>query len=276
MQLPDSPQAYFTAAYRDELQTPEMKDYAIRLQLVRVLQRINPGDVLSLNGTAIRESFSWVKKHAPARSTILDIGCGAGNYLYALRGAGFHGVGIDPSADVVSKLKAESLEAYYGTIDNIPSECPIPFAITCNFVLHHLLDPVAEITSLKAKFPKAYLLIVESNVSYVEKYVKKRQANLLPPRALTFWGDKSMRLLFSKAGYDAEIALFPRQAQEFGVPNIFRPISSYLALERWLPADRLWVFWLKSKRRLFWTATAAERLTKRPPATLLAIGHPTV
>ncbi len=266
MQLPDFAGAYFSDAYRGEVKTPEMIDIGMRL---RFMQGRHASDrSFLLIRAAHPASLDWIKENAPAGSTILDVGCGPGAFLHQLRKYGFHAVGVEPSADIVKILKEEGFEAYNGTIEKIPLECPTPFAITLHYMIHHLVDPVAAVELLRIRFPKAYLLIGE-NLGFRTKSAPAS----LPPRALTWWSAESLRFLLSKTGYEVEniLPLMPKPEE-----YVSSTLSSlYMRFfERWLPASRIWPLWIRLKKYLFLPKATAERLAKRPPGSFLAIGHP--
>jgi len=268
-QLPDTAAAFFAAAYRGEVSTPGMRDIGIRLPIFQNYQRPDTRNFLYRG--AHLTALDWLKANAPTGSTILDIGCGPGAFLHLLRQAGFIGTGVEPSDEAVTMLKLQGFDAHKGTIENIPTVCPAdPFAITCHFLLHHLIDPAGTIASLKTRYPRSFLLVTEGNAAYIKKFT----ADFLPPRALTLWQAPSLKLLLNKAGYEVAIIPSARRPQEYGLLPAPTAARLFQALEQWLPASRIWSVWHRFKKYLFLPVATAERLAGRPPATLLAIGHP--
>ncbi len=267
MQLPDSAESFFTDAYNGRIQTPEMRDIGLRLEFMKS-RKSSDRSFLLIRG-AHKESLKWIKANAYPGSTILDIGCGPGAFLHALRRAGFHSVGIEPSLDVVEILKAEGLEAHRGTIETIPPECPTrPFAITCHYMIHHLTDPVGAVASLRARFPTAYLLLGENY-----GFRTKKPGISVPPRALTWWRAKSLQLLLTKAGYEAQIIeLMPMPEEIYTSARVNELYQRFL--KRFLPIGMIWPIWARARKFIFLPAATAERLVKRPPASLLGIGRP--
>ncbi len=266
MQLPDSAEAFFTAAYGGKLKDPGMLDLVVRQRWMQQRKRFKADDFLR---GAHKDALKWIKANVPAGSTILDIGCGPGAFLYALRSEGFHGVGVEPSIDTVKILQTEGFDAYCGTMENIPSECPTPFAVTSFFVLHHLIDPLRAVAAVKARYPKAYFLLA----AYKADYSKHLPPSSLPPRALTSWTKESLQLLFFKAGYkQVHVVQCTWRPQEYTVPIA---ATIYKHVGRWLPAGVIWPLWHKFKRYFFWPVATAERIAKHPRVTLLAIGRPT-
>lgn len=267
MQLPASAMAFFNDAYKDKLQYAGMDDIGIRFKLMRSFPEIKP-EIL-LRGAHL-EALRWINANVPKGATVLDIGCGQGTFLRELLENGFHAVGLEPSIDLVKRLTAQGLDAYHGTIEKIPSSCPQPFAVTLHFVLHHLVDPVKALASLRAKYPRASLLVTEGNFSYMRKLTPY----FSPPRALTLWGTKSLRLLLSMVGYEVNIVQSPRRPMEYGVIPQQMAVNLYKTLEHWPLVNDAFLFWHKCKGVIFKPIAFMEQVSGRPPATLLAIGQP--
>ncbi len=79
-------------------------------------------------------------------SRILDVGCGAGDFLQGLRRMGLRQLtGIDFSADMVKRLQELDMEGYCGTFEDFPAE---PFSydlVAMNNYLEHTLQPRVEL-----------------------------------------------------------------------------------------------------------------------------------
>jgi SAM-dependent methyltransferase len=58
----------------------------------------------------------------PRGARVIDVGCGGGEQLRALRDAGFDAVGVEPSQVLVDKLVAEGLDARCGAAERLPVE----------------------------------------------------------------------------------------------------------------------------------------------------------
>ncbi len=266
MQLPCSAETFFDSAYKAKFRNEGMNDIGIRIDFMRDIKN---SPLQNLRGSQM-QILKWLENNAPAGSRILDIGCGQGALLYALRAQGFHPVGLEPSADVVEQLKHEGLEIYQGTIENIPSQCSNFYAITMSLVLHHLVNPRSAIESVINHFPDSVLLVAEGNVSYIRKLTPY----VLPPRALTLWSEKSLTTLLMNAGYEVEIAKSSRRPQEYGILPQTISVNLYRRLKCWPLTNSVFSLWLKGKAVVFGGVPSIENLVGAPPATLLAIGIP--
>ena len=118
---------------------------------------------IDYHGYAARERrgklFSWLHalKEALLRrkmsslvdadSRVLDVGCGAGEFLLGLRAMGLSRLhGIDFNDAVVRDLQKREIEAYCGTFLEYPSESDAFCLISMNNYLEHTLDPAAELS----------------------------------------------------------------------------------------------------------------------------------
>ncbi len=90
------------------------------------------------------DTLRFYEEHLPARSRILDAGCGAGNLAAKLKDAGHHVIGLDADEGAVEKTLALGVEARHGDFFRFEEE---PFDAICfSFSLHHIfpLDEAVE------------------------------------------------------------------------------------------------------------------------------------
>lgn len=74
--------------------------------------------------------------------TILDIGCGTGNYTIALNELGIQFIGIDPSDEMldIAKSKSPGMEWINGKVEDIPLENDAVDGCLATLTLHHWND----------------------------------------------------------------------------------------------------------------------------------------
>lgn len=72
----------------------------------------------------------------------LDIGCGTGNYTFALHQKGIHFIGVDPSKEMLEKarVRSQSVQWLESKAENLPLESNKVDGIMASLTLHHWTD----------------------------------------------------------------------------------------------------------------------------------------
>ena len=122
-------------------------------------QAAYPADLASM--------VAWVESVAQPGQTVLDIGCGDGSMVAALRPR-FAAVGVDPSASPTEHVQAIPFEQ----LDSAPFD-----VIVASLSLHHLADVPASIAALRRlSHPATRVLVREFDRELMDD-----------PRALRWW-----------------------------------------------------------------------------------------
>jgi SAM-dependent methyltransferase len=79
------------------------------------------------------------------RPRLLDVGCGFGGFVAAMRERGWDAEGVDPSPAVVAAAAHRGRPVWLGTLEGLPEECGGYDAVTMFYVLEHLPDPLAAV-----------------------------------------------------------------------------------------------------------------------------------
>src|SRR5438132_3566532 len=79
MDLGADPRALYGAAYRGELNTSSMGDFAYRLQM---RDSLVADPTLWFWTPAFQRVISWLKQNCGSSGTVLDVGCGPGLFLH--------------------------------------------------------------------------------------------------------------------------------------------------------------------------------------------------
>ena len=209
MTLPEEPTRLFEEAYMGRTKWQNMGEYHKRvlrrdhLEKLQLSPLLNPAKINALN---------WIKEHVAPGSYVLDIGCGLGDFLDALRHAGFNPIGLEPSKSVVEKLRQRGHTAWHGTVNDIPpGKLPEISVCTSFLVLHHVVDPLGFLQSIRRRFPTSWLLLSGPT--------NFRRPPLNPPKTLTRWSKNSLQVALSKAGYQAEITELDWGFKDFSFPG---------------------------------------------------------
>jgi 2-polyprenyl-3-methyl-5-hydroxy-6-metoxy-1,4-benzoquinol methylase len=106
------------------------------------------------------EVVRWLAARRPARGELLDVGCGPGDLLLALRSDGWRVRGVEPSADGAHVARARGLEVVTGTFEDVELPGPACDAIVFSAVLEHIADPVGALRRARALLAPGGLIAV--------------------------------------------------------------------------------------------------------------------
>lgn len=98
-----------------------------------------------LMGGVFRESVEILcaSRNGSDRRRLLDVGCGFGGFVAAMRERGWDAEGVDPSRTVVAAAVNRGRPVRVGTLDALHGECGSYDAVTMFYVLEHVPDPLA-------------------------------------------------------------------------------------------------------------------------------------
>ncbi|MFN3721016.1 MAG: class I SAM-dependent methyltransferase [Rhizobium rhizophilum] len=139
---------------------------------------------------------------ANRRGAILDVGCGAGNLLVALRADGYDdltGIDFDPKA--VQVAQAAGLNVQAGEVSDVDRR---DFdVVLMNHVIEHLPDPEQALVDVFARLKSGGVLIIRTpnSGSYLANFFGSDWRGLEPPRHLHIFSVESMELMARKAGF---------------------------------------------------------------------------
>jgi SAM-dependent methyltransferase len=92
---------------------------------------------------------------------VLDVGCGNGSLLRALRAHWPNAdlLGCDPSREAIAQGFGNDMRLWTGTASNLPGDVSADFVIAVN-VIEHAIDPIAFLTALRAVLEPDGLLVI--------------------------------------------------------------------------------------------------------------------
>lgn len=168
------------------------------------------------------------KELNPSAKTLLDFGCGKGQFLSVAKELGWNGLGIETAAERAEfsrqKYGVEVLGDYYQGGKVHPESFDL---ITLNHVLEHLPDPMGlagELGDSNLSVGGLIYLEVPRADSWQAKLAGKNWMHWDIPKHLTHWTEKGLEREFSKIGYQ-RIA-FPRFSVHLGVLGMLQALLS--------------------------------------------------
>ncbi|HSB78881.1 MAG TPA: class I SAM-dependent methyltransferase [Candidatus Methylomirabilis sp.] len=81
-------------------------------------------------------------RNGSGAARLLDVGCGFGSFVAAMRERGWEAEGLDPSPAVVSAATGKGRPVRLGTLEGMQGDSGVYDAVTMFYVLEHLPDPM--------------------------------------------------------------------------------------------------------------------------------------
>ena len=144
------------------------------------------------------------RRRASERPKVLDIGCGAGEWLLAARSAGWEAVGADPDPEAVEQARQIGLAVRAGSTEAWADQAGTFEAVTMNHVIEHVHDPnqaLEEVFDLLR--PGGQLFIETPNVdALTHAAYGENWRGLEPPRHLILFTRKSLADALRQSGFE--------------------------------------------------------------------------
>jgi SAM-dependent methyltransferase len=213
----------------------DVSDYFLGLESIQIYRCLDSGYrfyypfTLAGNATLYEslENFPWYYMdwrwdHQVARelsrgaSSILEIGCGRGNFLQKMQNEIKRCVGLEFNQSAIQEAQSRGLEVHLGSVESYAHKHPGEFDIVCGFqVLEHVPQPREFIQAAVELIKPGGLLIlsVPNNDAFMFMYDDIQTLNR-PPHHVGLWDQNS---LVSLTGF------FPLQLQKL----VAEPLQLY-------------------------------------------------
>ena len=185
------------------------------------------GDILS----DIQRTATFVNALLPRGGTLLDVGCGVGDFLVAMRRLfpAWQVSGVEPSSTAAMQAQQRDPAVVHGTLEDIPDSLA-PDVVTLWNVLEHLPDPLAALRAIEERLaPGGYLcLAVPVHDSWEARLFGKYWVGWELPRHFYIFDHATITRTLQEAGFT-----IARRACLSGTHyGVIR--SVLLALEEWV------------------------------------------
>jgi len=163
------------------------------------------GKGLSLLPLHRHEVDTWVRSLRAVRGgRLLDVGCGSGEWLAAMREFGWSVEGIDFDAEAVRAAARRGLNAFCGDLEQRRFPDAHFDAVTLNHVLEHVPDPTRTLAEChRILKPGGKLVIATPNTGSLSHLVFKGDwRGLEPPRHLHMFSRPSLTRALRLAGFE--------------------------------------------------------------------------
>lgn len=205
------PRELFDDAYQGRIPTNAMEDFRHRVDQRRVILDQIGDPRLWFWTPAFEKVLSWLGSEYARGSTVLEVGCGLGFFLHALRQGGFHAVGLDVAETVVEINRNDGFPVWHGPIESLPEDWVAPDAVVGFFMLHHIEDPLSFLRAVRARAPHAGLALAVYGPS------NKGEEASFPPRTLIRWNAGALETALRQAGYEAVVSDISSTGAERGI-----------------------------------------------------------
>jgi 2-polyprenyl-3-methyl-5-hydroxy-6-metoxy-1,4-benzoquinol methylase len=199
-----------------------------------MVQTASPGLV-----SRLRSHLAWrvdasealgrvIQRSLPARSAIVDIGCGSGTLLKELARGGHRVTGVERDASSVSRRDEHDITVLEGSAEALPTAlAPASHdGVVFSHVVEHLVDPIAALRHAVALLKPDGLLFCEvpNNESLIARQSGLAWEHLDVPRHINFFTARSLAALVEGAGLVVRRVYFSGYCRYFS--------DSYIATEQ--------------------------------------------
>jgi 2-polyprenyl-3-methyl-5-hydroxy-6-metoxy-1,4-benzoquinol methylase len=139
--------------------------------------------------------FGWVRRRIRPGGSVLDVGCGRGDFLLGLSGLAGRTVGVEPNPSAAREARARGLEVTSCGMEEFAARSAGAFDAACAFhVVEHLPDPLSFVRMvLRCLRPGGQLFLSIPN--RMRSAHGPREPLDCPPHHLTRWSPHQFRVL---------------------------------------------------------------------------------
>lgn len=160
----------------------------------------------TLSTRSARKKGKMIRKHFKNNIpiTILDIGCGTGDFLSKLESSQFNKVGLEINPEGAEICRSKGIKVLNEDLQNLKNIETKYDAITLWHVLEHLPEPNGAIKKIHGLLSNNGILMMEvpNTKSMGYKFGKENWFHMDSPRHLVHYNTKAMQKLCSQNGFE--------------------------------------------------------------------------
>lgn len=166
---------------------------------------------LPLHGMVISNMRHLPKRVPHAGATLLDVGCGSGDFLVMARAAGWQVRGIDFDPKAVEVARGKGIEAEVGGLEQVRAIKERFDYITCSHVIEHVHDPRQWLVAMRDLLKPGGTLWMQTPNIDSKGYQRfgVNWLNLDPPRHLVLFTPDNLGKVMHECGLRAAFRRLP-------------------------------------------------------------------
>lgn len=181
----------------------QIVDFFKKSEAIGIYSRIVEETKASRKNLIFSPLVDYIESILPRKSSILEIGCGAGLLLEELDNRKkWNCCGLEPSEETVNLCKAKGLNVLHGSLDGI---CDIGSydMIVMWAVLDHFVSPDEMLIKTKSMLNESGMLLIGNiNIDgFDSKIMGCDNPAFCPPERMNFFGVASIARILRKAGF---------------------------------------------------------------------------
>jgi SAM-dependent methyltransferase len=182
----------------------------------------------------LRRIIDFDYRHLPpGGGTLLDVGCGSGNFLVLAKESGWEALGVEPDSAAVAEARRKGVSVQLGGLESYAGQEGRFDVITMHHVIEHFHDPLGALRDCHRLLkPGGILWLVTPNIdSFGHARFGRLWRGLEVPRHLVLFNERSLFQALECAGF--------KRWHRFSAPSAHPPLvqASYAMTQGRSPDD---------------------------------------
>jgi 2-polyprenyl-3-methyl-5-hydroxy-6-metoxy-1,4-benzoquinol methylase len=186
----------------------QMRHEISKCELARLGYKVEPSRELlprllsHLRSFARGRSLEVLALPSSEEGSLLDVGCGNGDFLRRMHSLGWRVSGVEPDRTAVAYAASQGFQVFNGTIRDVPTNAQYD-VITLNHVIEHVSDPVELLRQCGKRLRQntgQIVLTTPNFKSLGSRWFGRHWRGLEVPRHLNIFSVESLRACVARAG----------------------------------------------------------------------------